>query len=252
MTFGCSYTAGSELLDHEINIRSDSIKRRRGDTYFYEHYASKLPKDQLADIDHRQRQLVWSGEIARRSRLELDNRAMGGSSMAYSVDMIERAWYADEFRDPGVLILVGVTTPNRGIWWLDQDGRDDQYDNFLLGHWRMPEHWDRRTILDFLSNQYLLHTHLSLMLRLVQISDSLQGRLIMFDMMNLHQYINELSEQHSFRRRWREITASGHTRFDRNLNSFMLRDERHAGGHPRASVHAKFALWAERQILKTR
>lgn len=249
ITFGCSYTAGSELLDHEIHRHADFLKRRYGNRYFYEHYGAKLSQEQLASIDHRQRQLVWSAEIARRSSLALDNRAMGGSSLACIVDLIERAWYAGELRDPGVLVLVGVTTPNRGIWWPNSDQFYDQYDNFLLGQWHMPDHWHGPTILDFLSDQYLLHTHLSLMLRLVQISDSLQGRLIMFDMLDFNRYIDELSEQHSFRRRWREITESGHTRFDRHLNSFVHKNEKHAGGHPRATVHAKFALWAERQIL---
>lgn len=249
IAFGCSYTSGSELLDHEIHHQADSIKQSQGSTYFYENYIDPLTQEQQELLDQRQRQKVWAAEIARGAGLELDNRALAGSSLAYSVDMIERACYSGELADPGILVLVGVTSPNRGLYWRDRDS----YKNWSIASDNMPKHWDRPTIVDFMSTEWLLHQHLNCLLRLVQISDRIQGRLLMFDMMELTNYIDSLDEQHSFRNRWQEIVDSGHTRFDRYLNNFMIdssmnSDERHGGGHPKASVHAKFARWAEQQI----
>lgn len=247
ITFGCSYTAGSELLDHEIHARSDEIKRRLGLEHWWRNYRLKLSAEQQQDLEHREGQLVWSAEIARRSQLEFENRSVAGSSMAGIVDRVERAWYEGALHSPDVLALVGVTCPYRGLVWFG----DDQHRDWIIHESSMPAHWHMPTIIDFLSDQHLMHQHLTWQLRLAQISDRIQGRLLMFDMSGQHRYMQLLSEQHSFYDKWRELLASGHTRYNRCLIDWQHSDENHGGGHAIARVHAKFAIWAERQIANT-
>lgn len=194
--------------------------------------------------------MAWPGQIAQRMGHSLDNRAIGGTGLGHAVLLVERAWDGGDFDSDQTLVLVGVTNFRRSVYWAGTD----QPQTWLLGQpYTWPnQRWHGNTVIDLHSDQYLMSLHLTYLLRLCAISDRLQGRLIMFDMTG--QLLSGLDcvcgVDHSFRQRWKEITASGHTRFDRSLHHMMMPGECYGGLHPHVTVHERFAAWAVTQLGK--
>lgn len=246
ISYGCSYTAGSEMLDHLIDPRADKIKHKKGLSHWYQTHRAAYADEEHLRI--REGEMAWPGQIAQRLGASLDNRALGGSGLAHAIYLIEQAWYRGDFESEDVRVLVGVTNHGRNLYWMGTD----RPVTWLLGH---PHTWPRKrwhhhTVLSLHSDQYLLTQHLTGLLRLCAISDRLQGRLIMFDMTGqLHSGLECVcGKDHSFWQRWREIIDSGHTRFDHNLHDEMTPGECYGGLHPKVSVHERFADWAVDQL----
>lgn len=238
--YGCSFTGGSELMDHVLSPDAESIKLKHGHRHWLELHRSTLTQQQF---EHQEKQQVWAAEIARRHSLAYHNHARNGSGMAEIVDTVERHWHQGILDDPSVLVLMGVTTHTRPMLW-----RDHQH-IYTLMMTELPDHWHHPTLIDFCSDEWLTHQHLSNLLRLVQISDALKGRLIMFDMVGQSRTLTHIHKpSHPFHHRWREIVRSGHTRFNFNLLDMMRPGEQHAGFHPHQVVHQRFAEWCCGQL----
>ena len=60
ISFGCSFTAGDELMDSTVHPDSDLIKKTQGLLYWQEHYAHKITKEMKLE----QHRLSWAGQVA--------------------------------------------------------------------------------------------------------------------------------------------------------------------------------------------
>lgn len=247
ISFGCSYTAGAEILDHELDPNSDHIKLTRGDGYWNKHFRCR-DSAVLADIERRELELSWVGQIARTWGSELDNRAVGGSSLAYTVDSVERAWYNGELERCD-LVLIGVTNYARSVFWR----QESEPQSWILAWpraWPNPK-WQKKTVFEIFSDRYMISLHQTYLTRLCQISDRLGGRLKMFDMMGMmdHGSAGQLNHTNLCQHKWQEILDSEHTFFDVSMDSLTNQGNRcYGSGHPRLEVHKEFAAWAMDQL----
>lgn len=241
MAFGCSFTAGAELLDHEVNAAAEKIKRKKGIRHWNEQYRMRDLKLHL-ELAKREGLMAWPAHMAKIMGVDVVNRALGGASLAHAVDQLERAWYGGEL-DERTLVVVGITTENRLIRWID--GAQTSGSWMLNYDYTWPKKWHRGTVLEVMDERYLMHLHTGYMLRLVQIGSQIPATLRMFDMFDAPGHV---SRHDHVRDRWREIMDSGMTCFDRCMNNMIDHGERLGGGHPRVEAHQRFAQWAVTQI----
>jgi hypothetical protein len=111
------------------------------------------------------------------------------------------------------------------------------------------------TLLDIYNDAQLLWQHTQLMLRLLQISDRLGGRLWLWAMRDFDAEIQQvrrgIDDAHRavFEDRLAEIKAHPRVHFQRDLFSFAegLKDF-HGLGHARAPVHERFGQWVAETI----
>ena len=185
--------------------------------------------------------MAWPAHMAKTMGITVDNRAVGGSSLGHTVDLVERAWCEGLLDDPKVLVVIGVTKKTRAMYWLNAK----ETHSWMLGHtgtWPNSR-WDPLTVLEVMSPTYLWHLHTGYLLRLVQIAGQCRAHLRLFDMFGMQQHI-----QHPGLARWREILASGLTCWDRSMESMVKSGERHGGYHPTVAVHQRFGAWAVTQL----
>lgn len=134
IAYGCSYTAGDELRDHEIlgmTFRQcQNMKKTLG---FHQFQAQKAKKSKMTfgcmirTYGDKNREASWAAYLSRRLNKEFINRAKGGSSL----DIIFLKIIEDHIN--GVLtkndlVLVGITSPNRRPIWSERPPR-----TYLIG-----------------------------------------------------------------------------------------------------------------------
>lgn len=257
VAYGCSFTAGAELMDQAVHPDADRIKAEQGMDYWDQRYIrTKYKRQQLVSKEH---QLSWPGQIASRLGLSLINHALGGNSTASMVYLLERH-LQERSIDPHSLIVVGVTNTTRILHFAD----DPYPRNWVLHHRSvnttgtsngLPLSWDHGTVLDIYNESQLLWQHTNLLLRLTQISDRLDHKVKIFFMSDHHseyQWLMDntnLSYRPFFQQRLSEIMEHPCVYATRYLCGFAEnRDEFHAYMHPKVHVHELFAKWAVDQI----
>lgn len=143
VAYGCSYTAGDELLDHEVmgisfeecnrlkNL-SNKTKPKAVHENPYRDFYKKLPKIILDKIEITNRQASWAGQLAKKLNKPFLNRAKGGSGIDEILFNIVSDRTSNAISDND-LVVVGLTYPERIIHITD-----DQIISLHLGH---PHRW---------------------------------------------------------------------------------------------------------------
>lgn len=244
VSFGCSHTAGAELLDHEVSSDAERIKRKKGLHYWLQHH--RWPHDLHDELTKREGQLAWPAQVAASLGWSVQNHALGGKSLSDCVYRLEQTMYRGEITAED-LILVGVPDYSRVLTWEDPH-RPCSWQVAQPLSWPSSQ-WDQRTLLTVYTDSQLLWQHLTALLRLTQISDRLQGKVRLFEMTGQNMDpLQDMPKDTHFWHQWQEIMASGHCLFDRSLASFQLDNEWHSGGHHRLVVHQRFAQWVVAQL----
>ena len=233
--YGCSLTAGAELLDHVFHPDSERLKQQGVDLFMQTH---RLPHhEQHLKVMAEERQLTWAGQLARLWGKPLINQAVSGSSLAYSVYALERdrALGLVTARDT---VLVGITTRERVTCF----GHGEHHMILGRGADCLPPDcaWDYHTIVDLYQDRDLELIYTEQLLRLVQIAET--QPLYMVNM-----WWREGDPDPVALARWREISRSPSWVNGNSLYDFALEDP-HAGGHPRVEAHSRFAKWLSRKI----
>ena len=244
VSFGCSHTAGAELLDHEVSSDAERIKRNKGLHYWLQHH--RWPHALNDELTQREGQLAWPAQVAASLGWSVQNRAVGGSSLSECVYRLEQTMYRGEITAED-MILVGIPVYSRVFTW-ENPNRPCSWQTHNPHTWPQRD-WNPSTVLTMHTDSQLLWQHLTALLRLTQISDRLQCPVRLFDITGQNMDpLQALPQDHHFWHRWQEIMAHGHCLFDRSLASFQLEDEQHAGLHPHVVVHQRFAQWVVAQL----
>lgn len=115
VAYGCSYTVGQELPDHEIlNLSEDevdTIKRNLGVSRFYSKYKRKIP----SKLKRKENELSWARWFSDELGVDYANRAQSGSSVQWSIYKIESDLASGFLKDTD-LIVVGLTTVDRWFY----------------------------------------------------------------------------------------------------------------------------------------
>lgn len=247
--YGCSHTAGIEMGDYLIADREDQIKRREGHQHWFQNFRSPFQDHQ--QVEAREHQLAWPAQAATVLGADAVNRAQGGASLAHSLHRLEQDLPDDHQQR---IYVVGVTQPQRILHF--RSDHPEPLSGLLANKNLWPgDRWSRHTLLDIYNDAQLLWQHSLLMLRLLQISDQLDGRLWLWAMRDfaseIQQVCKGISRDHRavFERRLAEIQQHPRANFQRDLFSFAegLQDF-HGLGHARAPVHERFGQWVAATI----
>lgn len=161
--YGCSFTSGEELMDHEVidtlsEEEVDRIKRkytnhRTGEfyeKYFTPQYCSNNRWFEGQPHDHFKHQLVaqkvreyqeqyaWPRWLADKIGVPWINRGCGGSSLDYSIFKLEKDLLEGNITENS-LVVVAITAPNRQFW-ITEDGEERHviYGHFNGQWWNWP------------------------------------------------------------------------------------------------------------------
>ena len=169
VAYGCSYTAGDELLDAEILHRVgteediDRIKRDFGNIgigkfttkYFNKRYVDDKWLNHENEFDtglklSEQRKLAWPAQLAKIYGMDYLNRGIGGASIEYCVYRYEEDLINGVITDEDLVIFC-IPTPGRFF--------------LLAGHgepvrslFNYPDSWITRELYDQVS-MYLMNTY---------------------------------------------------------------------------------------------
>jgi len=254
IAFGCSFTAGAELLDHIIHRDSDLIKTKHGATYWKEKYVDKAEPHIIKRHKKLEPGLAWAGQIAKKLNISFESRAQGGSSLAWSLMKLEEAILNGDIT-PTTLVLFGVTTKERGIH-ISMNKPSPQ--SYLLGHpnWWPDTSWDEKTVTSIFNDGQLLWQHLLCLDRIVQLSEDLGNRLQVFEMIQTIRFedsysihpdiVNILKYKYENVCKHRNVHASKSLLELCESNSKNL----HGSGHPKADIHEQYADYILRNIIK--
>jgi len=251
ISFGCSFTAGDELMDSAIHPDSDTIKKTQGLFYWKEQYAHKKTKEMGLE----EQRLSWAGQVAKKLELSFTGRAVGGSSMMCSLLELERAIANNEVT-PTTLVLFGTTTKERTVYFNKARPRPT---SVLLNY---PEFWpnqtwDQKTILKMYNDGYLIYNHLMCLHRLIQLSEMLNNRIKVVQVvrtLNFKEDSYDISKDDVKLMQYKYYEIFDHKNFygDRDLFEFCsIHDKKgdmHGGNHPKSYVHEKFANYILSQL----
>jgi len=137
VAFGCSYTAGEELLYNQLG---DLNEYRKNTAHNPRLFFQKLSKDASAQetlkvIRVEQRKLAWPAKLATLLNVDYINFAEAGNSMDKILWQIEQK-KLEKFFQPGDVILVGATNPDRNVFFKDTGPMSFQLPSL---HWNAEE-----------------------------------------------------------------------------------------------------------------
>lgn len=117
IAYGCSFTAGDEIVDHLLlNVSFDEVnkikKNYSNQVEFYEKLSIEFPNDIM-------RNNSWAGQLAKLLNKPFINKAYPGYSIAQSYFQIYSDW-KNNFITNKDLILLGLTGPSRIVWFNEE------------------------------------------------------------------------------------------------------------------------------------
>ena len=243
VAYGCSFTAGTELADHEYfqglsAEQVDDLKRKIGIEKFYlDLYTSRSARE---IVDAREQQLVWPKWFSDYFNVDYLNRAKSGSSNQATVYTIERD-LADDIIRPDDLIVVGITSPQRWFWF--RENAVPLSPNFgFAPDWPSQSFHDE--FIKTVGNDYfILYNLYQSMKYLDMLSDRLDGRLVM---QFVHHPANDYVE-------WMNVSEDFRFMFNSHNNFKSIVDVNYSFGniinwdadthgfcHPKADFHKQF------------
>ena len=128
VAYGCSFTAGDEIMDHtcmnmsfeECNkVKSRYLRMGKNYNSFKNYLVSTIDgirdfgKDHADQLDYDlHRNSSWAAQVAKAVNVKFENRAINGSGLDEHYFNIYRDWHKGLIQD-GDLVLVGLTSMNR-------------------------------------------------------------------------------------------------------------------------------------------
>lgn len=121
MFFGCSFTAGSELVDHELlgisfdecnKLKHEHTKKKRGIGEF-QRYVIRTAKIDMKEYIDLGAVRAYGFKLCSKLGMEFKNYAVGGDSVENSLLSLYTAFCKGEIDPKTDVIFLGVTTPHR-------------------------------------------------------------------------------------------------------------------------------------------
>jgi hypothetical protein len=245
VAFGCSYTAGEELLYHQLGdldeYRKSTLKDPR---LFFKKIAKNFDaQKKLKDIRAEQLTLAWPAKLAALLNVDYVNFAEVGNSMDKILWQIETK-KLEMFFQPGDIILVGATNPDRNLVFKDSGPMSFQLPSL---------HWDYdsligvdsignastviskevdKTLVHWFSDDRIVWDYLKTLKALRSLNVGIVNAMSCNLDLNLISYNAEL---------FKNIKDSIQYLQSKSMDSFASDSDYLAWGHPNESVHQKFA-----------
>jgi hypothetical protein len=172
VAYGCSFTAGSELMDHvHLKMSFDKcneIKQRMSSSL--KNVRKFIDYFKIEEADALNRQHSWVAYLSRKLNKPFENRAEGGSGL----DQIYFKIYTDlnaGLISKNDLVIVGLTGISRIVTF-----NHDKVQSLLLG-WQISEkNSDDKKLIELLTDEWLIFNYYKTLKLLIQLSDKINIR----------------------------------------------------------------------------
>lgn len=266
VSYGCSFTAGSELYDHHgLEMTEDQLRQfvsKRKITGSYQLYKElKTVPEIINNITENNAKLSWPNYVARHFNVYHENRAVPGSALSHTVYKILSDLHTAQIT-PTDLILVGLTTPTRWFQFLS-DGTPTWG---VLGHgWKGlidPSH--RKFLEENWFNAYNTFYHYFKDIAfLSNLSDTLGGRIKLgytfVSASNLKDTLHVEMQDEKFAKFFEFCSTMCPTHNILHSESTIIEmagetksETHHVFGHPRVCFHKEYAKQIIPQIENVR
>ncbi len=276
VSYGCSFTAGSELTDHDVigiseNELLSCVRKNKysGSKEIYDHY--NVDEETRKKILKSNRTKSWPNYIANYYNVPLLNRAIPGSSLSHATYCLLRDIHSKTIQ-PTDLVLIGITSPNR--WFQFTKTGKPFYGVFNRG-WTYLEHplatenYRKELEKNWYNVYNLIYTHYKEILFLSNLSNSMNKQIKLCYAIRAPSFIQHLFPTELPQGFLRNIfpnefsttsdESNESTFFDfchrlipydnfidpeislSELSSWKDVSKHHAFGHPRVELHKQFA-----------
>ena len=261
ISYGCSITAGSELIDHELlNLSEEDlfahVKKQniRGSHDLFKSLNAS-PKT-IENIRVRNATKSWPNFIAKRFDKPMHNRAIEGTSLSDATYRILSDLHNSKINDDD-LILVGVTSPLRWFQFFETG----DFGGGIFGSKFIGSVWESKFSSEFKTqiehhwvNAYnIVYTYFKELMILSTLSDRLNGRLKLCyvfgkDTFMSYTFVEEMKDKKfsefydmcvSMLPPHHEINTIGLTLLSGDCNTDT--ENHHVFGHPRIEYHEQYA-----------
>lgn len=224
VSYGCSFTAGGELLDHELLPDAEEFKKIHGSKHFIDVFGKER---QDPNFLKKQNSLAWPGRLAESLGVELTNNALDGSSLQAQMYYFERDF--DTFKKDD-LIVFGVPRWKRDCYFEPDWEEGSDLISYISPIRRKNMFWN-----------WLQYLH-----RLVVLSEKTESKVLLFLMHKRKLW--PLETDVIFKKYFTELYNHENFRSER-IWDFGDDTEVHANGHPKKEVHDRFADYILSEIL---
>ncbi len=185
VAYGCSHTAGSELVDHLFWARGaitveelDKIKRQYIENEKRNLFYNIYPELGKQEVKEAQSKVSWAGQVATRFGVPIVNRAIPGSSMQGIVYSIENDLAIGAINEND-LILVGATSMDRWFFFSKEEENGRIVPGTPIVGW--PDRWPTERFYDdfvehIASDYFLMYNYQNAMRYLDLLNIQLGGR----------------------------------------------------------------------------
>jgi hypothetical protein len=254
ISYGCSFTAGSELTDHEyLGITEEELaacaRRNKyiGSHEILQHFSVTV--ELRAQILESNRTKSWPNYIAKKYNIPLLNQGIPGSSLSHASYCLLRDLH-DNIIEPTDLILIGITSPNR---WFQFTRNGKTFYGVMNGGWsrlphsRVTEKYREELEKNWFNMYNVLYTHHKEILFLSNLSDTMNGQIKMCYALSTPKDIQSIYEQQDsdFLKFCEKLIPNKNFIYAENsMSGISGKPEfstHHTFGHPRVEIHKKFA-----------
>lgn len=256
VSYGCSLTAGTELMDHAAldmteeeyiqylnNNKLDSIPK------IYSHLIDNFP-EKMIKMEEMNAQASWPNFICNHYNVPHLNRGFPGASITHTTFKILSDIHSNATNDSD-LLLVGITSPNRWFQFLP-DGGD------VCGIFSHP--WHHKLNRDYAesvekhwANVYnIVYSYFKEIAFLSDLSDTLNGRIKLCYAFGTPSYFREQFSEELTDEKFKDFfefcfgLVPNHNIIDEHnsiceLAMQFFGESQHVFGHPKVRFHEKFA-----------
>jgi hypothetical protein len=246
VAFGCSYTAGEELLYNQLGELDEYRKHTAHDPRLFFQKLSKDPiaQETLKTIRSEQLKLAWPAKLATLLNVDHVNFAEVGNSMDKILWQIEQK-KLEKFFQSGDVILVGATNPDRNIFFKDAGPMSFQLpslywglDNSLIG---VGKAGDAAVVVDtdadkhlvqWFNNDRIVWDYLKSLKALRSLNVGIVNAMTCDLDLAVYSYNSELFKNIKDSIEYLQINS---------MDSFAEQNDYLPWGHPKEIIHQKFA-----------
>lgn len=218
VAYGCSHTAGSELVDHLFwhkpitATELDKIKRKwTADGRSGKFYLKNPSLQQYDQINEAGKKIAWPAQVAKRFGVPIVNKAVPGNSMQGMIYSIEQDLYEGNISDND-LVLIGATSMDRFLHFTKQEknGWPESATPIIGCTWLWPTEKFHNDFVEYMADDYfLLFNYFNTLKYLDLLSERHQGRfLVQFIHHTMHDYNDFLSNKSLNERFMGMVTAT--------------------------------------------
>ena len=258
ISYGCSLTAGTELLDHAVlnmteNEFVEFLKKNKISSIpeFFSYLKDNFSYDEITSkMFQLNASASWPNFIAKHFSVPHVNQAVPGSSVSHTAYKILKDLASSQIEETD-LVLVGITSPSRWFQFLE-DG-DEAWGVFGIGwNMRFKVEYQKQLEKHWFNAYNIIYSHFKEITFLSDLSDRLGGRIKLCYAFAGPEYLKYFFEEDLQNSRFSDFfnfsvdMCPTHNFLDTtasisNLAGWRKDSTHHVFGHPKIQFHEQFA-----------